>query len=342
MGGDFRHKARHAVRSCVAPFRDRTILGLSVLLGIAVAGLLWHQAHQRARLVESTAVQQAARYAEAVAVFRTLYTSEVVKPMTDHGIKATHDYRDIKGTIPLPATLSMLLGNRLAEKEAGGHTRLYSPYPFPWRSETGGLRDDFAREAWKALRQRPEEPYYRFEDIDGRVSLRYATADVMRSSCVRCHNSHPDTPKREWKEGDMRGVLEIMVPLDTTIAQTHADLWESLFVITSIFMVGLACIGLVITRLRRTSIELEQRVAERTQEAQDRAGMLARTNAELEHTVAELREFNELAEGRELRMIELKTEINSLADRLGEPQRYDVSLGGDEPCAVERESTQHG
>ena len=39
--------------------------------------------------------------------------------------------------------------------------------------------------------------------------------------------------------------------------------------------------------------------------------------AELKTTVAELREFNELSEDRELRMIDLKKEINSLASQLG-------------------------
>ena len=115
--------------------------------------------------------------------------------------------REREGAIPLPATLSMLLGNRLAEKEDHGQTRLYSPYPFPWRTKSGGLRDDYSRDAWKALNKRPDEPFYRFQDIDGRPSLRYATADLMRSSCVHCHNNHPDTPKHDWKEGDVRGVL---------------------------------------------------------------------------------------------------------------------------------------
>jgi hypothetical protein len=92
-----------------------------------------------------------------VAEFRTLYTSEVVSTAKDHGLEITHDYKDKLGAIPLPATLSMLLGNRLAEKEDGGQTRLYSPYPFPWRITSGGLRDDFSRDAWEALNKIPDE-----------------------------------------------------------------------------------------------------------------------------------------------------------------------------------------
>ena len=48
--------------------------------------------------------------------------------------------------------------------------RLYSDYPFPWRQD-GGPHDDFEREALRQLRQRPDEPFYRFEEWRGRPSL---------------------------------------------------------------------------------------------------------------------------------------------------------------------------
>ena len=40
--------------------------------------------------------------------------------------------------------------------------------------------------------------------------------------------------------------------------------------------------------------------------------------------VSELQEFNDLAIGRELRMIELKREINALLESKGEHPRYEV------------------
>lgn len=34
----------------------------------------------------------------------------------------------------------------------------------------------------------------------------------MGKSCVECHNSHPDSPKRDWKVGDVRGFQAIDIP----------------------------------------------------------------------------------------------------------------------------------
>ena len=63
-------------------------------------------------------------------------------------------------------------------------------------------------------RKNPDEPYFCFETWRGRPSLRYATASRMRARCINCHNNHKDTPKDDWKEGDVRGVFEVIFPVD--------------------------------------------------------------------------------------------------------------------------------
>ena len=53
---------------------------------------------------------------------------------------------------------------------------------------------------------------------------------------------------------------------------------------------------------------------------------LQRAHAELQTRAEELARFNNAAVGRELRMIELKKEINGLSQRLGEPARYSLDF----------------
>src|SRR5207247_1605650 len=129
-----------------------------------------------------------------------------------------------KGAIPLPATLLIHLGKRLSERsESGVQVRLYSDHPFRPRTD-GGPKDEFEREALDRLRHEPDPPFYRFEDVQGRPALRYAKAQRMQQTCVQCHNSHQDSTKKDWKEGEVVGVLEIIRPLDQDRARAREGL----------------------------------------------------------------------------------------------------------------------
>ena len=49
--------------------------------------------------------------------------------------------------------------------------------------------------------------------------VRVALADRMvADACVNCHNSHPESPKTDWKLGDVRGVLEVETAIDGQLA----------------------------------------------------------------------------------------------------------------------------
>lgn len=260
---------------------DRAIPVLVVIFCVGVAVVLWQQRRLHERLIHSAAQAEAQRFAATLETFRTLYTSEVVATVREHEIEVTHDYdSEAKrgDAIPLPATLSMKLGNELGAKLQGGHTRLYSAFPFPYPGRNG-LDDQFAQDAWEALNRNPNVPYQQFVDVDGRLMLRYAIADRMRQSCVNCHNSHPDSPRRDWKADDVRGVLEVSLPLDVATSQVSANMRESFLLLTGVGGIGLVGLMIVIGRLRQTSVELEQRVAERTSALQQTTQSLERQEA---------------------------------------------------------------
>ena len=228
-------------------------------LGFGGAGvLLWHFSQLSSELKEAAAIESAARYSEVLAEFRTLYTSEVVSRLRPHGIEVTHDYQSKEGAIPLPATLSMLLGERIGRKGSSVQVHLYSDYPFPWR-EDGGPRNDFERAALGQLRRTPNEPFFQFAEIQGQPALHYATADLMRPQCVGCHNSHPDSPKTDWGVGDVRGVLEVILPMHNVEAVARTGLRGTLLLTLTLILTGLGLLAVVITGLRR-SWETEERL----------------------------------------------------------------------------------
>ena len=204
-------------------FGKRAVFVSSSILVFGIAGLVWYIITFQNNLVETSALESARLYSQAVAEFRTIYSAKVVQRVDLHpDFEVTHDYESKKNAIPLPATLSMELGQAIGRHFSGAETWLYSAYPFPWRRKSGGgLRDEFALKAWKSLNKNPNNPYYEFvPDYKGRQVLRYATADLMRPSCISCHNTHPQTPRNDWKVDDVRGVLEIVHPMEAVFTKT--------------------------------------------------------------------------------------------------------------------------
>lgn len=51
---------------------------------------------------------------------------------------------------------------------------------------------------------------------------------------MQCHNHNPDSPKRDWKEGDVRGVLEVIRPLDRDAARARDGLRNTLTLMAAI------------------------------------------------------------------------------------------------------------
>ena len=196
------------------------IFGLFFLISV---GMIWYTNNLQENVIKSSGLHNAKLYSDAITAFRTIYTSEVISAAEQHGLKVTHDYLG-KKAIPLPATLSIMLGNKIAENGSGVNTNLYSPYPFPWRKKTGGLVDDFRKKAWEHFSNSVAKPYYEFYLDKDKELLRYAVADVMRESCVNCHNTHPASPETNWKVGDVRGILEITLPLRKVISSAKDDL----------------------------------------------------------------------------------------------------------------------
>ena len=263
---------------------------VTIVLVASAGVVIWKLQDMSYSLVHQTAVRDASAYSEAIAEFRTLYTSEVVARLQPLGIKVSHDYDQHPGAIPLPATLSKLLGDRLGHEESQCNTRLYSDYPFPWR-KNGGPQDDFERDALRELKINPNQPYYRFETNDEASYLRYAAADKMQQSCVQCHNTHPESPKTDWQVGDVRGVLAVRMPLTNAIAHTNSEIHGMLVVLAIVGGLVIFVFGLTMQRLRNQTVNVRQTNDELTRNTRD----LAQSNAYLQQE-AERREHaqNEL------------------------------------------------
>lgn len=159
-----------------------------------------------------TALESARAYVASLEAVRDYYTQIVVPRAAEAGAAVRHDYAVTPRSIPLPATLSIEIGNRLDRIEGPAHTRFYSRYPYPWRTD-GGPRDDFERRALDQLETPGTQPY---SEVSGGFSggtLRYAAPVVMRAGCLGCHNTDPASPRQDWRAGDVRGVQAVTIAL---------------------------------------------------------------------------------------------------------------------------------
>lgn len=183
------------------------VLGLVILLlaGLPIAAWLDLRA-----LSERVLQQQVTEMNEIIDDMRDLYAREVVgRVMDSHVAIPTHRFRTTENGIPIPSTFSVELGKLLSRKDDSINYRFVSDYPF--KNRQPHHLDDFEQRALTELRANPTKPVV---EISGQFldrEIRYASPVRMGAACVACHNSHPDSPKRDWKIGDVRGLQEIKI-----------------------------------------------------------------------------------------------------------------------------------
>lgn len=196
----------------------RNPVAASLLAGVTIGSLVGfvYLSLLSRSFVQQSALESVRLQSDAISQFNKLY-SEAAANLDPSDVGTTEEFERGEKPTLFPASFTIEAGRRMGCSKFGLQVQLYSDYPFPWRKD-GGPKDEFQVDALAALIENPDEPYYRFTEIGGEAVLRYATARVLTESCVQCHNEHPQTPRNDWREGDVRGALEIVHPLsgDTT------------------------------------------------------------------------------------------------------------------------------
>ena len=246
----------------LSPHLDISIIILMSGFAIIVAAMILHISSMQSKLLKESALSTARIFSVVLSEVRTLYTEEVVNTAVAKGMIVTHNYQEVENAIPLPATFSMRLGELLGQHSDDVKIRLYSAYPFPWRMDTGGLGDEYSSKAWRELSKDQTRPYVEFVESDQGLVLRYATADAMRSACIECHNTHPQSPKRDWKVGDLRGILEVALPLKNGSQEVHRQIQNMQLIYSAEGVLMFLGIGFANYRVKLSRTALETRTEE--------------------------------------------------------------------------------
>jgi serine/threonine protein kinase len=243
---------------------QRYPLAVSVFLAVvfgSIAGLLYLSSLSE-YFVRQTALESARQENKMLDEVWRFYSERIeeINPKVS-GVAITDNYHTIHPSLPLPATFSIDLGERIGRRNPGMEVRVYSRYPWPGRNR-GGPQNDMEKEAidWLEANSKPtddpQQEYTRFIESDGRRQLHFYAARHMEKSCLGCHNDMSPTsksPKRDWHIGDVVGVLKIVRPLDHEIENTQAGLRGAFMMMITIstLLVGVSIAVTAFSRHRR-------------------------------------------------------------------------------------------
>jgi len=189
------------------------IVGISIMIMIVIYFYISSQV--KSNIIEQSIVN-AINTVQQYKTLRKYYASNVVgkvKKNSNGDIKINFDHNSKSDTIPLPATMIHDMGALVSSQEGGVKLKLYSDYPFPNRKSN---LDSFSKNAMQTFRDgNVDKPVTSVELYDGVESVRVSIADFMvAKGCVSCHNTRADSPKTDWKMGDVRGALEVILPIE--------------------------------------------------------------------------------------------------------------------------------
>jgi signal transduction histidine kinase len=186
-------------------------MALALLVVVLLVGLplaIWFDLRD---LTETALRRQAADLNSVITSIRGYYASKVVGHIlaSPGSTQVIPNYDEVPGAIPVPATLSIELGRVIGEQQSNITYRFVSDFPF--KNRTPHTLDLFEQEALTALRQNPKQQFTKLSGSLFSDHVRHIVPIIMSETCVSCHNSDPNSPKRDWKVGDVRGIQELSV-----------------------------------------------------------------------------------------------------------------------------------
>ena len=188
---------------------------------------------------------------------RAVYTKDVVAKLQADGVNIEFgpDFRERKRHVPLPATMVHLISDEV-NKQGLYTIDLISPWAInPAKLPT----TDWERESVNALIENPELTLSKIDAAGGSYRLLYMAADFASTpACVSCHNALPESPKRDYKLGDMMGSLVVTIPLTDEFSSAQK---QSVYIALGIIGLLVVLAGLLVVVLTGLVVALWRRIA---------------------------------------------------------------------------------
>jgi hypothetical protein len=150
---------------------------------------------------------------------RTVYTRKIVNRLVakDKVITASEHFEDDKALV-LPAQM-FRFGSELVAKRAEDMPDVNFSYSLQslWPvNKQNAPKTEAEKTGLKFVAENKGQNYYTEETLGGQKYFTAVYADTgVAPVCVSCHNEHKDSPRRDFKLGDVMGGVVIRIPLDS-------------------------------------------------------------------------------------------------------------------------------
>lgn len=148
---------------------------------------------------------------------RAIYTKKIVNRLVkkEKVIKASEHFEDDKALV-LPAQM-FRFGSELVAKRAEKLDDVNFTYSlqslWPINKQNAPVTD-VEKKGLEFVAENKGKNYYATETLGGKKYFTGVYADTaVAPVCASCHNDHKDTPKRDFKIGDVMGGVVIRIPL---------------------------------------------------------------------------------------------------------------------------------
>jgi cytochrome c553 len=142
---------------------------------------------------------------------RMIYAEYVVNRLQNNNIVkvSEHWWRD--NALLLPAQFLLNASDIIAHNRMGLIYKLYSPWPI---NQYNRAVTKFEKDGMAVVANNPKETFVGTHEIHDQQYFEAVYPDLaVSNACVSCHNSHPNSPKRDFKLNDVMGGIMLSFPV---------------------------------------------------------------------------------------------------------------------------------
>ncbi|MEK9628718.1 MAG: DUF3365 domain-containing protein [Nitrospinota bacterium] len=143
---------------------------------------------------------------------RAIYSKHIVNRLTSEKILQTKENWADSKAIMLPAQFLLNTADLIQDSELDLSFWLISHFPINLQNRPA---NEFEAHGLENVEVHPIRPYAKQTQLGNRKYFQAINADIASTAgCVNCHNNHPNSPKRDFKIGDVMGGITLNFPIE--------------------------------------------------------------------------------------------------------------------------------